>query len=321
MAPRTIKTPEQQAEQMQALYAQLDAQVAALATPAGWAAYLAAAVTLPRGGVDACLLIAAQRPGATVVASYDAWQAAGRQVRRGEKAIVTLASRTMAVRPTRDQGDKDVGREVGPIERDGAGGATRRISYPVRVFDISQTEPIKGAKPAAQAAPNVRVDEGAGLYARVAEHFARQSIALRRLVVPGCADGLCRKIPPAGAPLAPEGKWVVEVVVDVRRTGAQAARAAVHEAAHIAAGHLGAGSDYVAHRGRYEVEAQAAAFIVESLAGLETSTTSSGYEAGWMQAAEDADLKAAAAALAAARTLATSLGLIEDKHHAAPAAA
>lgn len=310
MAPRTSITDEQRAEQIRDIRAQLDAQVASLRTPEGWVTYLAAAAALPARDLEAVLLIAAQNPAATAVASYGVWQARGRQVRKGEKALTILGSRVMAADPVGRPSQPAPGTELGPAYRDRAGAMVRRVSYPARIFDIVQTEPIKGAQAAPVPAPGpsgAQVD----LYARVVEHFARQAITVRRLVVPGIAAGFCRKIPPAGAPLAPERYWIVEVVVDLRRYGDDAARTAIHEAAHITAGHLeAAGGDYVAHRGRPEVEACAAGFILETLAGLETTTTPTGYAPAWMQGATQDDLVAAATTvLATARALAAALAL------------
>ena len=314
MAPRTFKTPEQRAQQMEALHAQLDAQVATLRTSEGWAAYLAAATTFTRYSVNNLLLIMMQAPEATQVAGYRAWQAKGRQVRKGEKSITILGSRAMTAR-AKDQTGSDAGSESGKDAEKGKG-AMRRVFFPVAVFDVSQTEAIAGAEQMPQAVPELNAADEVNLYQRVAAHLARESIALHRAVIPGGAAGFCRKVPPAANPTAPQSAWVVEVYVDQRQDGADAALTITHEAAHITAGHLEASDgDYVAHRGHREIEAEAAAFIVAGLAGLDASAASTGYVAHWMHDAKEADLKATAATtLATARTLATCLGLIQDEH-------
>ena len=303
-------TPEARREEMAALHARLESQVEALRSSQGWAAYVRAASSFHRYSLNNLLLIMAQAPEATQVAGYRAWQERGRQVRRGEKSITIYGCRMVAAKDT----DGGEGGDAGPVSTDERGRAVRRVFFPTRVFDVAQTDPIVGAEQVDDVVRDLDAGDEVALFERVAAHFARQAIALRRAVVPGRANGFCRKVPPAGAPTAPESAWVVEVVVDSRRTGADAARTAVHEACHIAAGHLeGAGSDYVAHRGRYEVEAESAAFIVAALAGLDTSAVSTGYVAGWMESAKEATLRATAAtALTTARTLATALGLVDE---------
>lgn len=313
MAAPTLKSEQQRAEEFAALCAQREEQMAALATPAGWAHLVAAAAWLPAARADNCLLITNQVPGPSEVASYAAWRARGRQVRRGEKAITIMGSRLVAEPFATEQ----AGQGVGPARLDATGRQVREVTFPLRVFDLSQTGPIKDAPTTARSPAGEQVD----LYARVAAHLAGQGVTLRRLVLPGRADGLCRKLPPAGAPLAPESRWVLDVVVDCRVAGEHAAHAAVHQVAHIAAGHLEAtGGDYVAHRGRHEVEAQAAAHIVCARAGMDVGQMPTGYDPAWMAAATPGDLEAAAtAALAAATDLASRLGIESAAGHSAAA--
>jgi len=74
-----------------ALRDRLDSAIRALRTADDWAPWLHAAVRLPGHDVAAVLLIEAQRPGATMVAGYEAWQRSGRQVNKGESGIQILA--------------------------------------------------------------------------------------------------------------------------------------------------------------------------------------------------------------------------------------
>ena len=69
----------------------LETEIRALRTGADWARWLRAATRMPGLDFAAVLLIAAQRPGATMVGGYEAWQAAGRQVGKGERGIQILA--------------------------------------------------------------------------------------------------------------------------------------------------------------------------------------------------------------------------------------
>src|SRR5712691_8001600 len=72
---------------------------------------------------NVCLIVS-QRPDASRVAGYRAWQALGRQVRKGERAIKILAPCVRKVE------DKETGEQ-----------ARRVVAFrAVNVFDVSQTE-------------------------------------------------------------------------------------------------------------------------------------------------------------------------------------
>jgi len=95
-------------------------------------AYLSMLGRFHRYSVGNVLLIAMQRPGATRVAGFRAWQKLGRQVKEGEKGIRIFAP--IVWRKTKD--DKQEGKE---------GGESRDAEELVRfrsvcVFDVAQTE-------------------------------------------------------------------------------------------------------------------------------------------------------------------------------------
>lgn len=76
------------------------------------------------------MLVMMQRPNATQVAGYRAWQAEGRQVRKGEKGIMIFGPARKRVIEEEKNGKTE----------------ERTISMPppvVTVFDISQTDPIE----------------------------------------------------------------------------------------------------------------------------------------------------------------------------------
>jgi cystathionine beta-lyase family protein involved in aluminum resistance len=78
------------------------------------------------------LLIAMQRPGATDVRGYRAWQEVGRQVRKGETGI-----RIVARAATKEQ------EETEAKARENDEQVLQRIRHKlVSVFDVSQTDPI-----------------------------------------------------------------------------------------------------------------------------------------------------------------------------------
>jgi hypothetical protein len=117
----------------------LEQAVTALARSDGWRAWIRTRATFRRYSLHNTILIAMQRPEATRVAGYRAWQRLGRQVRKGEKGIAILAP---MVRKEKDEDGNDTG-EV------------RTFFRAVWVFDVAQTagdplpelprEPITGA--------------------------------------------------------------------------------------------------------------------------------------------------------------------------------
>ncbi len=103
------------------LLATLEQGVRELAQSQEWQRYLRYQSRFHRYSANNVLLIAAQCPDATQVASFGAWRAMGRAVRRGERAIWILAPILVRARDERD--------------------ATELRGFrPVPVFDVSQTE-------------------------------------------------------------------------------------------------------------------------------------------------------------------------------------
>jgi antirestriction protein ArdC len=127
MARTNSKTAEQRKAEREALLATLNDKVVALATSEAWVAHLRFVAAFRKYSFNNLMLIAAQRPHATRVAGYRAWQQLGRQVREGERAIKILGYSTKKITKT----DPETGEEV----------EDRLVRYPVlSVFDISQTD-------------------------------------------------------------------------------------------------------------------------------------------------------------------------------------
>lgn len=76
---------------------------------------------------NACM-VACQCPTATVLGGYRQWQAAQRQVRKGEHGLMIWAPTTRPEDPNRQPGE--------------VSSADRQNFVAVTVFDISQTEPL-----------------------------------------------------------------------------------------------------------------------------------------------------------------------------------
>src|SRR5215210_7254112 len=111
---------------MSDLMRQLEAGVQAIQTSDAFKRYLKTAARFHQYSPNNVLLILAQKPEATRVAGYHAWQQLGRQVKQGEKAISIFAPRPYRV-TTEDEAGEEQTRK----------GLTFRA---VPVWDISQTD-------------------------------------------------------------------------------------------------------------------------------------------------------------------------------------
>lgn len=77
-------------EKVKALFKQLEEGIAAIQSDKDFKRYLRAQAAFHRYSPNNTLLIAMQRPDATMVAGYTTWQKLKRQVRKGEKGIAIL---------------------------------------------------------------------------------------------------------------------------------------------------------------------------------------------------------------------------------------
>jgi hypothetical protein len=78
-------------DKVEQLQADIEAGVAELIEGEDWQRWLRVAARFPRYSFRNTLLIQLQRPDASVVMGYRAWQALGHQVRKGEQSISILA--------------------------------------------------------------------------------------------------------------------------------------------------------------------------------------------------------------------------------------
>jgi hypothetical protein len=119
---------------LEVIHRQLQSAVEGLVGSEEWKAMLEVASRFHSYSVNNQLLIFAQRPDATRVAGYRAWQRLGRQVRKGEKGIAILAP--CVYRTKTEPEDDGEPRELRRLRG-------FRVAH---VFDIAQTEgePIEG---------------------------------------------------------------------------------------------------------------------------------------------------------------------------------
>jgi hypothetical protein len=215
------------------------------------------------------LLVEIQAPGTTSVASYQAWQRAGRQVRKGEKGLVILAP--VIVDKSKKVVDPDLAEEHG-----------RKILVgfkPVATFAGSQTDPLPGDSGRPLPEPT-RVTEDI-----TADEAFEHSVEVLRDVAIALGPDIV-----SGVELRPRGRkdsgvtrgWfdrrTREIVVITGETKrAQQFKTLVHEIAHAI---LHGNADHHA-RGEMEVEAESTAFVVCSVVGVDSSGYSFPYVASW----------------------------------------
>lgn len=298
---KSSKSPEQRRAEMEALHDQLAEAVEELRSSERWAAYLRFCTSFHRYSFANVMLIWWQCPEASAVAGYRAWQAKGRQVRKGERGLRIIGTGTVRV-------SDDDAEEEGEKTEDGR----RRVFFPVSVFDISQTELAEGAEDVSTVAHELTGADDAGILARVVAHLTATGVPV---AFGSTRAGVNGYTSPADA----ETGEPVRVVINDQLDPAQQAKTALHEAAHIALGHIDDDpAEYVAHRGRYEVEAESVAYVLAGILGLDSSAYSVGYVAGWAERAESDVIKdTAARVLKAAHTLAEALAPTEAESIAA----
>ena len=260
-APPGHRSREQDRQrQIAELHNRVDVQIRSLVTGEDWAAWLRLAARLPGLGFTNVLLVAAQRPDATFVAGYQAWQAQGRHVRNGEPGIQVLAEpRAPSGRPRSSR----VARTGAP-DGDGNREPQERVTY---VWDIAQTEgdPRTGpaALPTAAGTPP-------GLWDALIWLARREGFAVERVASDlrlGLTDWSNRRIRIRPGLEPPE-----------------AAQALIHELGHVLA-HGNRphqqGDSTARCRGTQKIEADSAAFIVATRLGMDTSGYSWPYVASW----------------------------------------
>ncbi len=253
-APHAIPTTADQ--RLRDVLALLERGVTALLTGDGFAAYLRAMARFPAYSARNVALIHAQRPDATHVAGYRAWQTLGRQVRRGERGIRILVPYHRAVAAEERQGEHEGEQQA---EVGGFGVAS--------VFDTAQTD---GAPLPAPPAPRPLVGDSAlasWLWERLAAFLVAEGVSLARYALDR-GNGVY---------------WPVyrRIVVNAALPGDQAAKTLAHECAHHVA--VTRGLDRLdGSRGDTEVIAEGAAFVVLAHVGLDTGDYSFPYVAGWV---------------------------------------
>jgi len=283
------------AARLEQLHASLTEQVGAIRSGQDWQRWLQVAATFPSYSLNNVLLIAAQRPDATAVAGFGAWQALGRQVDKGSKGIAILAPLTRRSRPDAAAGgpgsgpqDQQRSETAGPAAGEqqlgtpsGRGGRVGRFKI-VHVFDVSDTS---GQPLPTRPVPVLLAGQAPqGLWEALASQVQARGFTLQRGDC-GDANGLTHY-----------RDRTVTVRADVDE--AQAVKTLIHELGHALLHDptgpatiappgivLTAGDPVLTSagqcRGRLEVEAESVAYLVASAHGLDTGAYTFPYVAGW----------------------------------------
>ena len=231
------------------------------------------------------MLIALQKPDASLIAGFSAWKNShGRTVKKGEKGIRIIAPAPFKVKQEMEKLDPKTNMPL--IGADGnALTEEKEITIPaykvVSVFDVSQTE--------GKEIPSIGVDELTGDVSQYEDFFTALKkaspvpIALEH--IEGSAHGYYH--------LAEK-----RIAIDDNMSELQTLKTAIHEIAHAKLHDIDLNApkeekeNHPNQRTR-EVEAESVAYTVCQHYGLDTSDYSFGYVAGWSSGKELSELKGA----------------------------
>lgn len=229
------------------------------------------------------MLIALQKPDASLIAGFSAWKNShGRTVKKGEKGIRIIAPAPFKVKQEMEMLDPKTNMPV--IGKDGkAVTEEKEITIPaykvVSVFDVSQTE--------GKELPSIGVNELTGDVSQYEDFFTALKkaspvpIALEH--IDGSAHGYYH--------LAEK-----RIAIDDNMSELQTLKTAIHEIAHAKLHDIDLNApkeekeNHPNQRTR-EVEAESVAYTVCQHYGLDTSDYSFGYVAGWSSGKELSELK------------------------------
>jgi len=234
-------------EQMRDALAMLEWGIAAILDGEEFARYLATLSRFHMYSPNNVAMIHAQSPVATRVAGYRAWQALGRQVKKGERGIRIVVPHRARIAPEEEDGP---GQEI--VTGWGVG----------YVWDVAQTEGEPLAVPPIHGALTGDVTVAEVVREELTGWLRREGVTLVQRDT-GRANGY----------YLPRTR---EIAIHHHLAGIRELKTLVHEAAHFAADHCGGVRWEDA-----ETVAEGAAYTVLSHFGLDTSGYSFGYVAEW----------------------------------------
>ena len=226
------------------------------------------------------LLIAMQKPEASLVAGYKAWQKNfERHVNKGEKAIRILAPAPYKIKEERDKIDP-VTQEI-MLDRDGNPQKEEvEITIPsfraVSVFDVSQTD----GKPIPQLEAKELLSDVEGYQDMIHAVEAVSPVPIEMEEIAGESKGYFDR----------EARCIA---VQENMSESQTLKTMIHEVAHSMLHNKEVEQDEQARKDRNtkEVEAESIAYTVCQHFGVDTSEYSFGYIAGWSSGRDTKELK------------------------------
>jgi len=253
--------------------------IAQLTTSERWQQWLTTQSKFHHYSFRNTLLITIQRPDATQVAGFRAWQLLGRQVRKGEKAIWILAPVT---RKVNDEGTTD-------------GDTTDRTRVlcgfkPAYVFDVTQTD----GEPLPEVCTLLDGDDVAGAYEQLVAVAHGIGFTVEDAVFTDSRNGDCTHD-------------LHRIRVASERSTVQRIKTLAHEIAHA----MLHGKPH--ERARAELEAESVAYVVCANLGINSDDYSFGYVATWAGSGDEAIANITASAGSIQRTAAAILSSFETE--------
>lgn len=271
---------DKRADQLKEITERLEQGVKDIFTSEMYTKYLLTMSKFHNYSFNNTLLIAMQRPDATLVAGYNAWKNKfNRYVKKGEKGIQIIAPAPVKEREEREKIDKDTGLTVLNENGEPEIEVVERVIPRFRVttvFDYDQTD--------GEPLPTLEVNE---LTARVKDYTLLKEaieqvspVPIRFGEIEGSAKGYYSHMDK-------------EICVRADMGESQTIKTMIHEVAHA----MLHDSDQMKQRGEEkdqltkETEAESIAFTVCSALGIDTSDYSFPYVASWASGKELKELK------------------------------
>ena len=278
-----VLTSEKPAEKLKEITDRLEQGITELFDSERYREYLLVMSKFHNYSFNNTLLIAMQKPDASLVAGFSAWKNNfGRNVIKGQKGIKIIAPSPYKVKQEMKKIDPHtqqpiIGKDGKPVTEE------KEITIPaykvVSVFDVSQTE--------GRELPDIAVNELTGDVERYRDFFAAlektSPVPIGFEQIPGSSHGYYHL----------EDK---RIAIDEGMSEIQTLKTAIHEIAHAKLHDIDLNAPENEQQPRIdrrtrEVEAESVAYTVCQHYGLDTSDYSFGYVAGWSSGRELAELK------------------------------
>ena len=276
-------TAEKPAEKLKEITDRLEQGITELFDSERYKEYLRVMSKFHNYSFNNTLLIAMQKPDASLVAGFTAWKNQfQRNVKKGEKGIKIIAPSPFKIKQEMEKIDPQtqkpvIGRDGKPVTEE------KEITIPaykvVSVFDVSQTE--------GKELPDIAVDALTGDVEQYSDFFAAlektSPVPIGFEKIEGGAHGYYHL----------EDK---RIALDEGMSELQTLKTAIHEIAHAKLHDIDLNAPKDEQQPRVdrrtrEVEAESVAYTVCQHYGLDTSDYSFGYVAGWSSGRELAELK------------------------------